>query len=203
MQHTEHWFLTPTNHSNTNIMAPVYLGIIGVGGVGKCFLEILPKLPKSLQPNLVFVSRSTKNVFSQDYRPIEYSKTYGVLSSSQSPQLSLPEIASYLSKAPGPAILVDNTSNQDVANAYPLFLKQGISICTPNKKAFSGDLALFEDIFAAAEEGRSLVYHESSVGAGLPVISTLNELVMTGTKSRRSGASSRGRCRSCSIASTL
>lgn len=81
-------------------------------------------------------------------------------------------------------MVVDNTSSQDVANLYPNFLQQGISIVTPNKKAFSSDLKLWQDIFSAAyspmgTEG-GFVYHESSVGAGLPVISTLNDLVDTG-----------------------
>lgn len=46
------------------------------------------------------------------------------------------EIVSYLSAAPGRAVLVDNTSDQSLANAYPLFLRAGISVVTPNKKAF-------------------------------------------------------------------
>ena len=55
---------------------------------------------------------------------------------------------------------------------------------TPNKKAFSGSWALWSDIFSAAyspsKPTGGLVYHESSVGAGLPVISTLKDLVETG-----------------------
>lgn len=78
---------------------------------------------------------------------------------------------------------MDNTSNQDVADAYPSFLKAGISIVTPNKKAFSGSLQLFKDIFSAASNGSGsggYVFHESSVGAGLPVLSTLKDLIETG-----------------------
>lgn len=79
---------------------------------------------------------------------------------------------------------MDNTSSQDVANTYPSFLLKGISVVTPNKKAFSGPLGLWRDIFSAASSAtnpdRGLIYHESSVGAGLPVISTLNDLVQTG-----------------------
>jgi homoserine dehydrogenase len=80
-------------------------------------------------------------------------------------------------------VLVDNTSNQDVADSYPAFLKKGISIVTPNKKAFSGNYELWSSIFSAASNGTGIggyVYHESSVGAGLPVISTLKDLVETG-----------------------
>ena len=59
---------------------------------------------------------------------------------------------------------------------------------TPNKKAFSSDLALWQSIFKStyptnAEGG--FVYHESSVGAGLPIISTLKDLVHTGDEIRK------------------
>lgn len=67
-----------------------------------------------------------------------------------------------------------------MADKYPLFLSRGVSIVTPNKKAFSGSYKLWQDIFAAASESGAKVYHESSVGAGLPVISTLKDLVDTG-----------------------
>jgi homoserine dehydrogenase len=86
-------------------------------------------------------------------------------------------------KAPGKVVLVDNTSSQDVADAYPDFLEKGISIVTPNKKPFSGSYTLWQSIFAAASNGTGsggYIYHESSVGAGLPVISTLKDLVETG-----------------------
>lgn len=79
-------------------------------------------------------------------------------------------------------MLVDNTSDPTVASSYPTFLSKGISIVTPNKKAFSSSISLWKDIFSAAATGNALVYHESSVGAGLPVISTLRDLVETGDK---------------------
>jgi homoserine dehydrogenase len=53
-------------------------------------------------------------------------------------------------------------------------------VVTPNKKAFSGSYKLWQDISAAAASSGAAVYHESSVGAGLPVISTLKDLVDTG-----------------------
>lgn len=90
------------------------------------------------------------------------------------------EIANYLSNCPGRAILVDNTSDVTLASAYPTFLSKGISVVTPNKKAFSSSYKLWQDIFSAAKNTSSLVYHESTVGAGLPVISTLRDLVATG-----------------------
>ena len=102
------------------------------------------------------------------------------LAASQQAPLALPKLADFLGTSGTKTVLVDNTSSQDVAEAYPLFLGRGISIVTPNKKAFSGSYRLWQDIFAAAERSGAKVYHESSVGAGLPVISTLRDLVDTG-----------------------
>lgn len=102
------------------------------------------------------------------------------ISKSTQEMLSLGQMTDYLAAAPGKVILIDNTSSNDIALQYPSFLRRGINIVTPNKKAFSGSYALWEDIFTAASLSGAKVYHESSVGAGLPVISTLKELIDTG-----------------------
>ena len=64
---------------------------------------------------------------------------------------------------------------------------------TPNKKAFSSHLALWNEIQCASYRSsppydtkmRASVYHESSVGAGLPIISTLKDLINTGDKIKK------------------
>jgi len=85
-----------------------------------------------------------------------------------------------------PAVLVDTTASQFVASQYPAWLKEGLHIVTPNKKAFSGDLNLFKEIQALSAqrpgEEYPMVFHESTVGAGLPVLDTLKNLVATGDK---------------------
>ncbi|KAL1968325.1 hypothetical protein VTN77DRAFT_1854 [Rasamsonia byssochlamydoides] len=167
----------------------IYLGVIGVGGVGTAFLNQLARLPNA--PSLVLLARSCQTLTSPTpaYSPAipaaDWQTAAATPSLTISGALSPPEIVSYLSAAPGRSILVDNTSDPALASAYPLFLRAGISIVTPNKKAFSSDLSLWKDIFAAAAEGKALVYHESTVGAGLPVISTLRDLVATGDQVTR------------------
>lgn len=89
-------------------------------------------------------------------------------------------MAAYLASAPGRAILVDNTTDLGLAQAYPLFLRQGISVVTPNKKGFSEDISLWNEIFAAATQGNALVYHQCTVGGTLPVLSTLRDMIATG-----------------------
>ncbi|OTA62457.1 homoserine dehydrogenase [Hypoxylon sp. EC38] len=160
----------------------VFVAIIGAGGVGKCFLsqfEALSKRRPAPKLTLSYISTSKKAVFNDDYS-IDIGNALQELAASTKAPLGLPQVADYLAGAPSKVILVDNTSSQDVADSYPLFLSRGISIVTPNKKAFSGSYKLWQDIFTAAATSGAKVYHESSVGAGLPVISTLKDLVETG-----------------------
>ena len=81
-------------------------------------------------------------------------------------------------------VLVDNTSSEDVARLYPFFLSKGVNIVTPNKKAFSAELTLYEEIVAASLKTGARFYNESTVGAGLPIISTIKDLIATGDKVR-------------------
>lgn len=169
-----------TSHTLTHVL------FLGAGGVGTVFLSQLVALPKNY-PHLsvVLISRSTKCLFVTSFvQSLPLSSWSSDLASSTQPVLTPTQIIEYLTSAPGKSILVDNTSSQDVANAYPAFLRKGISIVTPNKKAFSGSLGLWQDIFEAAysakNPGGPLIYHESSVGAGLPVLSTLKDLIETG-----------------------
>ena len=139
---------------------------------------------------LSLICKSTKSLSAQSFQQsISFSSWESDLAATEEPALSPRAIIEFLATVPGKCILVDNTSNQDVANAYPSFLKNGISIVTPNKKAFSGSLDLWNDIFSSAyspsNPARGLVYHESSVCAGLPLLSTLKDLVLTGDKVTR------------------
>lgn len=104
------------------------------------------------------------------------------LQTSSKATLDLDGIVNYLSKAPAKVILVDNTSNQTVADHYPQFVARGINIVTPNKKAFSGSYSLWKDIWTASHMSGAKIFHESTVGAGLPVLSTLRDLLDTGDK---------------------
>lgn len=131
------------------------------------------------------MSRSQSNVYTTDYAPLPLDPTGAALAASKQDVLPLPKVIEYLAAAPGPAIVVDNTSSQAVAEQYPDFLASKVSVVTPNKKAFSGTAELWDKIFAAAAASGAKVYHESSVGAGLPVLSTLKELIDTGDEIRK------------------
>jgi homoserine dehydrogenase len=80
--------------------------------------------------------------------------------------------------------VVDNTSSDDVATLYPTFLSGGLSVVTPNKKAYSSSLELYNQILSTSAAHGTSILNESTVGAGLPIISTLKDLVQTGDKVR-------------------
>ncbi|KAJ5531924.1 Homoserine dehydrogenase [Penicillium frequentans] len=162
----------------------IYLGIVGVGGVGTSLLKQLARIPNA--PQLVLLSRSSKTLLAPtpSYSPpipfVDWTTAADTPSIITVDALQPEEIASYLSSVPGRAILIDNTSNLALAQAYPTFLKQGISVVTPNKKGFSDDISLWNDIIASATQGNALVYHQATVGGSLPILSTLRDLIATG-----------------------
>jgi aspartokinase/homoserine dehydrogenase 1 len=78
------------------------------------------------------------------------------------------------------AVIVDCTASQEVANRYSAWLARGIHVITPNKRAHSGPVAYYHELKRVAREANTHFLYEATVGAGLPVISTLRDLVDTG-----------------------
>ena len=78
------------------------------------------------------------------------------------------------------AVMLDCSASSAVAEQYPRWLAAGIHIATPNKKANSGPLELYTRVQAARRAGASHYLYEATVGAGLPIITTLRDLRETG-----------------------
>ena len=78
------------------------------------------------------------------------------------------------------AVIIDCTANEYISSQYASWLSRGVHIITPNKKAFSSAYKDYEALQAAADEGSSHFFYETTVGAGLPIISTLCDLIHTG-----------------------
>jgi bifunctional aspartokinase / homoserine dehydrogenase 1 len=78
------------------------------------------------------------------------------------------------------AVIVDCTASAELAAHYLRWLERGIHIITPNKKANTGTMEFYRAL-RSISRGRNRHYlYETTVGAGLPVISTLRDLVQTG-----------------------
>ncbi len=82
------------------------------------------------------------------------------------------------------ALIIDCTASDHIAGKYHDWLRKGIHVITPNKKAFSGDYNDYQALQSAADEGSSHYFYETTVGAALPVISTLCDLIYTGDEVR-------------------
>jgi len=78
------------------------------------------------------------------------------------------------------AVIIDCTADESIAERYAGWLERGIHVITPNKKAFSGSQSYYETIRTAADAGGSHYFYETTVGAALPIIKTIRDLVDTG-----------------------
>lgn len=78
------------------------------------------------------------------------------------------------------SIFVDCTASDEVSNIYPKVLSSSVSVVTPNKKANSGSLKYYKKLHDLAEKHNVAFKYETNAGAGLPIISTIDELVSTG-----------------------
>lgn len=78
-----------------------------------------------------------------------------------------------------PAVLVDCSASEAVAERYAGWLAAGIHVVTPSKLAGSGPLARWRAIHGACASGARFRY-EATVCAGLPVVQTLRDLLDTG-----------------------
>src|SRR5690606_4311016 len=75
---------------------------------------------------------------------------------------------------------VDITANPDVAKVYDRLLQKSISVVACNKIAASSDYANYKRLKDLAGEFNCRFLFETNVGAGLPIIGTLNDLVHSG-----------------------
>ncbi len=82
-------------------------------------------------------------------------------------------------------VIVDCTSNEQLARRYVDWLSRGIHVVTPNKKAGSADYGYYEQLRHATRGGRAHYLYETTVGAGLPIIQTLRDLTQTGDEVER------------------
>jgi aspartokinase/homoserine dehydrogenase 1 len=78
------------------------------------------------------------------------------------------------------AVIIDATSSAGVAANYESWLGRGINVITPNKKGNTGTLEQYRALRAAARRSNRYFLYETNVGAGLPVIHTLRDLLDTG-----------------------
>ncbi|MUK37358.1 bifunctional aspartate kinase/homoserine dehydrogenase I [Aliivibrio fischeri] len=82
-------------------------------------------------------------------------------------------------------VIVDCTSDHGIAAQYVDFLSAGFHVITPNKKANTDSMAYYHQLRNAARGTRRKFMYETTVGAGLPVIENLQNLIAAGDELER------------------
>jgi aspartokinase/homoserine dehydrogenase 1 len=166
----------------------ISVGVIGAGAVAAAFLEQLASQQERLRRDCTLdlrvrgIATSRRMLLSDS--SIDLGGWRPALSNAGPPDLSRFEAHINAEHLPH-AVIVDCSSSDEVASAYPRWLSAGIHVVTPNKRAGSGSSALHAAIQEARRRGRSHYLYEATVGAGLPVIQTVRDLRETGDAIKR------------------
>jgi bifunctional aspartokinase / homoserine dehydrogenase 1 len=162
--------------------------IAGVGNVGKKLLEQLGQQRDYLAENLglnlrvVGAGNSRSAVYSEDgIEPSQVEELLARGASSDIEQFADEIIRLNLRNS----VFVDLTASPEVVKVYSRFLGKSISVVACNKIACSSDHEQYKRLRSLALEFNTNFSFETNVGAGLPVISTLNDLLRSGDRIRR------------------
>ncbi|ALO35840.1 bifunctional aspartokinase I/homoserine dehydrogenase I [Colwellia sp. MT41] len=82
-------------------------------------------------------------------------------------------------------VFVDSTSNEALAMSYVDYLSAGFHVVTPNKKANTDSWEYYQKLRTTAQRTNRRFLYETTVGAGLPVIDTLQNLIKAGDELQR------------------
>ncbi len=164
----------------------VNLFLVGTGLIGKELLKMVSAQYNQLatqhllEVNVVGIANSKKMLFD------ETGLKLAGLNERKNAEGEPMTVASFVEKMKAlnlsNSIFVDCTSSEEVTEYYQEILNSNISIVTPNKKANSGSWEKYQALKSTAFRRGSKFLYETNVGAGLPVINTLNDLLISGDK---------------------
>ncbi|WP_149196445.1 bifunctional aspartate kinase/homoserine dehydrogenase I [Luteimonas suaedae] len=163
----------------------VSVGLIGPGNVGRTLLrqltEVGPGLRERSGIDLRLRAIGNSRGMTLDHAAIAPAEALDRLGAGSAQAIDLDAFAAHVRAEHLPhAMIVDCSASDAVAAKYPEWLAAGIHVVTPNKHAGSGDWARYAAIAAARRAGGGRFLYEATVGAGLPVILTLRNLLDTG-----------------------
>ena len=166
----------------------VNLFIAGTGNVGSKLLSQLHQQKKYLQQQLrlqikvIGLGNSKKMLFDDD--GINLAKWKEVLEEGDAMDLDQ-FIQKMQSRNLRNSVFSDVTASEAVAKCYDQLFLKSISVVACNKIACSSSYEYYKKLKDLAREFNSLFLLETNVGAGLPVIGTLNDLLRSGDKVKR------------------
>lgn len=168
---------------------PIGVGLVGPGLIGSTFLSQLKEQSQKLTEEyhvdirILGIATSKKMVLSDTGIDLDAWKED---LDTKSEPLDYDAFASHLSRNSVPnTVILDCTASDEPPKQYLNWMKKGVNVITPNKKLNSGDLAQYQALKAYQRSSYTHFFYEGTVGAGLPVIATLQHLVGSGDKVRR------------------
>lgn len=162
-----------------------HLGLIllGIGNIGSALLQqIQQQQPFLLQRNfdlrICGIANSKKFILNQ--QGIDLNSWSDKLNDSKQ-AFSLPALLDAIDQTDFTNLaLIDCTASSEVIDAYPKFVAANLHIITPNKKANVLPWQQYQDLLDLLKKHQKYFLYEANVGAGLPIISTLHDLIAGG-----------------------
>ncbi|KAL6766130.1 HSD1 [Auxenochlorella protothecoides x Auxenochlorella symbiontica] len=161
------------------------VGLVGPGAVGKALLEQLrvaiPKLEREgISLEVRSILNSQQMLLAKNTPSIDLSNWDDeVIQKGTDPSLGV--LTEHLKASETPhRLIVDCTASSLIPKFYPKWMEQGIHVVTPNKKLNSGPYPAWRAVKTLQAAGAAHYMYEGTVGAGLPIISTLKTLLDTG-----------------------
>ncbi|TXH23130.1 MAG: bifunctional aspartate kinase/homoserine dehydrogenase I [Chitinophagaceae bacterium] len=161
----------------------VHLFVFGAGNVGSKLLKQLESQLSNLKENfriivkLVGLANSKKMVFNQSGIPFDQ---WGSYLDSGDPLQMEQLIHQIINANLQNAVMVDITASDVVAATYEQFLKKSISVVACNKIAASSSMEKYNQLKSLARSFNAKFLFETNVGAALPIISTIKDVVQSG-----------------------
>ncbi|TYP99160.1 aspartate kinase [Tenacibaculum adriaticum] len=159
------------------------LFVTGVGNVGNRFLAQIHQQKKYLLEKLklnihvVGISNSKKMIFNE--KGINLSNWKNLLENGEPTSLeSFFNCTKELNLRN--SIFIDNTANQQVSEVYENYLRNNIGVVTCNKIACASSLENYKTLKRISRKYNAPFLFETNVGAGLPIIDTLKNLIASG-----------------------
>ncbi len=163
----------PADRANLDLV------ILGAGVVGGHLLHLLERRDRETHPRLRVVALANSRHQITDAGGLEVASAHSALR--HGAPLNLGRLQALGPAATNP-VLVDCTAAESIVEAYAGFAEAGFSIATPNKKLASGPLARLDRVWSALQAKGLAFRNETNVGAGLPILSTLRDLIAGGDR---------------------
>ncbi|MDG1039060.1 MAG: bifunctional aspartate kinase/homoserine dehydrogenase I [Polaribacter sp.] len=161
------------------------LFVTGVGNVGEQFLAQLQQQKEFLKENIklnirvIGIANSRKMTFNND--GIDLNNWKEALENGESATIN-----SFHQKVKEAnhrnSVFIDNTANQEVSEVYEKYLRESISVVTCNKIACASNYNNYKTLKQISRKYNASFLFETNVGAGLPIIDTLKNLINSGDR---------------------